>query len=572
MNGAGAPEPEDTFGHALVGETIAGRLVVDKVLGAGAMGVVVSAKHPELAQRVAIKLLRPELARLPHVAARFLREARLAASVQSVNLVRVHDTGKHEGRIPYIVMELLSGQPLNEELERRGPFAPELAADTIVQVCAGLAELHARGVVHRDIKPNNLFVTKVAGVRTIKVLDFGISTAQQPTRNTIHDDDEPPLTLSEAILGTPQYMAPEQIRDPRNVDARSDIWSLGVVLYQLLTGTLPFAPTDGAVGEIFGLIMFQDPAPPSSRTGAVPKDLESVVLRCLQRDRDARFQSVAELATALLPFMAPASQHRVEGVRHALHASDLPPSMPAGTSPPNAGMDFGTARTELPEIQSTRPQAARYEQSPAATESRDSLDAGATAHSVRDLRATQPSAGSGRAPRAPAVRRRSLVALGAAMFLIAPVTPLSVGALRNQSVTSKSTPSKLPSLKTSDAPAAATVKAHRGPGWRSVHTSTVAAAWCCKATRHAGITATGRRPAGGAAQICPRTSMPNRSSRRGPIAVWAPRTRTATASHRAWPWPKNWRHPANAHASNPTSDGAASASRSSRLPRTATPS
>jgi hypothetical protein len=299
-------------------------------------------------------------------------------------------------------------------------------------------------------------VTKVAGVRTIKVLDFGISTAQQPTRNTIHDDDEPPLTLSEAILGTPQYMAPEQIRDPRNVDARSDIWSLGVVLYQLLTGTLPFAPTDGAVGEIFGLIMFQDPAPPSSRTGAVPKDLESVVLRCLQRDRDARFQSVAELATALLPFMAPASQHRVEGVRHALHASDLPPSMPAGTSPPNAGMDFGTARTELPEIQSTRPQAARYEQSPAATESRDSLDAGATAHSVRDLRATQPSAGSGRAPRAPAVRRRSLVALGAAMFLIAPVTPLSVGALRNQSVTSKSTPSKLPSLKTSDAPAAAT--------------------------------------------------------------------------------------------------------------------
>jgi serine/threonine-protein kinase len=281
------------FVERLIGERIAGRYVVDGVLGTGATAVVASARDPELDERVAIKLLLPMHARNPVHNERFLREAQIAARVRSPHFVRVFDLGKLDTGEPYFVMERLSGRDLGAELAARGKLGVEEAVDFVVQACAGVAELHALGVVHRDLKPANLFIEDADGARQLKVLDFGVSKNQMLEGGV--------LTSTNHMLGTPHYMSPEQIRDSKGVDARSDVWSLGVVLYELVTGKRPFDVGDRGVGELFAMVLYLDP-PSASRGGALPAGLSAVIERCLRRDANERFAGALALAEALRPF------------------------------------------------------------------------------------------------------------------------------------------------------------------------------------------------------------------------------------------------------------------------------
>ncbi len=282
------------------------------------MGVVVGGRYPELGQKVAIKFLRPEHAANAIVSARFLREAQVAAKVKSGHFVRVYDLGRiDDGGIPYLVMEMLHGRDLADELAARGPLPIEDAIDFLLQAMVGIAEVHALGIVHRDLKPSNLFLAEVAGTRLVKVLDFGIS------KETPKADGASPLTSTDNVLGTPQYMSPEQVRTSKDVDARSDIWALGVILYELLTQKLPFVPDtpDSGVGEIFAKVLYFDPEKPRAVRADLPEELEGVILKCLTRDRAARFANVAELAEALRPFAAATSLHRIDAIKSALDTS-----------------------------------------------------------------------------------------------------------------------------------------------------------------------------------------------------------------------------------------------------------
>ncbi|HEY1954299.1 MAG TPA: serine/threonine-protein kinase [Polyangiaceae bacterium] len=271
------------------GTMLGGKYRVEHVLGQGGMGLVLEATHVGLDQRVAIKFLRNEAKSIPGALDRFAREARACAQVKSDHVVRVFDTGVFETGEPYIVMELLAGEDLRALLERRGVLSPSEVASFVIQACDALAQAHALGIVHRDLKPANLFVAMRAdGSGVVKVLDFGISK--------LHAESGA-QTSANVTLGSPRYMSPEQIERPREVDARTDVWALGVVLYEALSARPPFdAPGMVALATAIATAV---PAPLPS---AVPAELARVVMRCLEKDPRARFASAAELAVALRPF------------------------------------------------------------------------------------------------------------------------------------------------------------------------------------------------------------------------------------------------------------------------------
>ncbi|MBL8716729.1 MAG: serine/threonine protein kinase [Myxococcales bacterium] len=290
---AGVPRP---------GEVIAGKYRVDGELGAGAMGVVLSGHHLLLQRPVALKVLRQASASRPVVVARFLREARAALSIQSAHVVRVMDVGTLDGGAPFMVMEHLDGEDLGQLLARRGPLPVGEAVGYVLQACDAVAEAHQRGIVHRDLKPANLFLTRRADGRAlIKVLDFGISKA------TLGEAERDlGLTESAAILGSPIYMSPEQVRDSKSVDARADVWALGVVLYRLTSGAAPFEGS--TFSSLCAAIAADPPVPLRERFPAVPAALDAVVTRCLEKDPAARFPDVSALAAALAPLADRAEQ------------------------------------------------------------------------------------------------------------------------------------------------------------------------------------------------------------------------------------------------------------------------
>jgi serine/threonine-protein kinase len=276
-----------------LGSRFAEKYVIESQLGEGAAGVVLSATHTELRQLVAIKLLRHAA---PVAAERMIREARAALALHSEHVVRVMDVGRDRAGRVYIVMERLEGTDLASLLGARGPLPVAEAVDYVLQACAGIAEAHARGIVHRDLKPSNLFLTRRAdGSPLVKVLDFGISKSSDA------GDAEGSLTGPAEVLGSPMYMSPEQVRGAKSVDHRTDIWSLGVICFRLLSGKAPFGGGEG-VGAALASVVSDDPPMLRELAPDVPGELEAVVMRCLRKSADDRFATVADLAAALSPF------------------------------------------------------------------------------------------------------------------------------------------------------------------------------------------------------------------------------------------------------------------------------
>jgi hypothetical protein len=279
-----------------LGATFGDKYVVESKLGGGGAGIVYAATHKDLRQRVAIKVLRD--AGPSTASERMIREARAALALQSEHVVRIMDVGRDEGRV-YIVMEHLEGKDLATALRERGKFPISEAVDYVLQACAGIAEAHARGIIHRDLKPGNLFLTQRAdGTPLVKVLDFGISK----TTDSEGEEVERSLTGPAEVLGSPMYMSPEQIRHASDVDERTDIWSLGVVLFRFLTGGAPFDSKGGGVSGMLAAVV----GDPATRLSALlpdtPRGLEAAVMRCLEKAPFARWSSVADLAAALGPF------------------------------------------------------------------------------------------------------------------------------------------------------------------------------------------------------------------------------------------------------------------------------
>ena len=224
------------------GDVLCDRYRVDRVLGAGGMGVVVLAEHIELRERVAIKFLLDSAADDTELSERFLREARAAVKIRSEHVVRVSDVGRLPSGAPYLVMEYLEGEDLGQRLER-GPVPIEDAVDYVIQCCEAMHVAHRSGIVHRDLKPANLFLTqRPDGSPIIKVLDFGISKVAGPEAQQLS------LTRTQAMMGSPLYMSPEQMRSSKDVGPATDIWALGVILHELICGDVPF--TGSAVTEV----------------------------------------------------------------------------------------------------------------------------------------------------------------------------------------------------------------------------------------------------------------------------------------------------------------------------------
>ncbi len=293
------------------GETIAGKYRLDRVIGTGGMGVVMAAHHLELDDRVAIKFLLPETAESSEAVERFAREARAAVKIKNEHVARVVDVGKLDDGTPYMVMEYLEGRDLAAWLIQHGPLPVEQAVEFVLQAGEAIAEAHSLGIVHRDLKPSNLFVIqRPDGALSIKVLDFGISKTVSLGRSGAS------MTRTAVMVGSPMYMSPQQIRSARDVDAQGDVWSLGVILYELLAGVPPF---DGEnLAELVNRIIAESPPSLRGHRPDVSEALEQVIFRCLARDLELRFASIAELANALLPFAprrAVASVERISGVR-----------------------------------------------------------------------------------------------------------------------------------------------------------------------------------------------------------------------------------------------------------------
>jgi serine/threonine-protein kinase len=280
-----------------VGDVIAEKYVVEEVIGAGGVGVVVAARHKGLDERVAIKFLQRAAAETRENVARFDLEARALARVKSDHVARVMDVGRLATGESFMVMELLVGEDLAKVIAR-GPVAVADAVDHVVQACEAVAAAHDVAIVHRDLKPANLFVTQGREGRTsIKVLDFGISKL----RNESHA-----VTQTLSVVGSPLYMSPEQMETPRDADERADVWSLAVILFELVAGKPPFdAPT---LPLLCARICTAPPRTFAELGVDAPADLESILRRCLSKRPEERVQSVVELAGLLAPFGGQAAQ------------------------------------------------------------------------------------------------------------------------------------------------------------------------------------------------------------------------------------------------------------------------
>ena len=315
------------------GDVLLGKYLLEQRLGEGGMGVVFAARHEILGQRVAVKLVQPSMVTNQEAVARFVNEARASARIDNDHVARVLDVGTIDGNVPYMVLEYLDGEDLEHVVDRRGLLPVAELVDTILEAIEGVASAHAVGIVHRDLKPSNLFVAKRPdGTTRVKVLDFGISKmAGDPSAQNV--------TRTNSVLGSPLYMSPEQLRNAKTVDQRSDIWAFGVILYQLLTGRPPF-DGDNAVA-LFAAIQESDPPGMLGlRTDvSIPAGLETAVLKCLERKPEDRYRSLDALAADLAPYASPDGMRSVDNSRRILGAKP-----PTPTAVPDALVQSGPSQ------------------------------------------------------------------------------------------------------------------------------------------------------------------------------------------------------------------------------------
>ncbi|AUX46139.1 protein kinase [Sorangium cellulosum] len=317
-------QPAAHSGVPVPGDVLAGKYRIERVLGAGGMGVVLAAWHLVLERRVAVKFLLPEAAALPDAGARFLREARAAAALDGQHVARVLDVGTLDTGAAYMVLEHLTGEDLGQVLQTRGSLPLTDAADYLLQACEALAEAHARGIIHRDLKPKNLFLTRRPdGTPLLKVLDFGLSKFIA-TGDSVK---EASLTATGLIMGSIHYMSPEQIRSLKRADVRTDLWALGVILYRMLTGRHPFE--GDSITSVTAAIMMDTPTPLLTLRPDLPPAVGALVGRCLAKDPAARVQSVTEIARVLAPFATQRGRLSFESIDRLLPEV----ASPAGSSP-----------------------------------------------------------------------------------------------------------------------------------------------------------------------------------------------------------------------------------------------
>lgn len=313
----------------MIGETIGSYRIVQK-LGEGGMGAVYVAQHALLGRKAAIKVLLPALSSQPEVVHRFFNEARAVTSISDPGVVQVFDFGHHRDGSAFIVMELLDGEPLATRLARCGRLSMIDALRVTRQVAVSLATVHAHGIVHRDLKPENVFLVRdpeIAHGERAKILDFGIAklSAEQSTSKT----------HAGALLGTPTYMSPEQCRGAGEVDYRSDLYSLGCMLFHLVVGQPPFV--GAGLGEVIAAHLCEPAPSPSSRLPGLPPAFDALVLRCLAKAPGERFATMGELASAidqLLPQLVAAEQP----TRMFSGAMPAPPSLPGAYATPAPGL------------------------------------------------------------------------------------------------------------------------------------------------------------------------------------------------------------------------------------------
>jgi serine/threonine-protein kinase len=318
------------------GTVLAEKYRIDSVLGEGGMGVVVAATDTRLDRQVAIKFLLPEYAQHAEAAQRFMREARAAVKIQSEYTARVLDVGSLDTGSPYMVMQYLKGCDLAQKIKADGPLPVEDAALYIIQASEAIAEAHSYGIVHRDLKPANLFLAKQPdGSLKIKVLDFGISKVAD------REGVDASLTRTSSMMGSPLYMSPEQMRSTRSVDSRTDIWSLGVIFYELVTGRLPFIAD--SVPELSAKVLLEEPVPLSQECPHLPLELELIVHRALSKTVAERYPSIAEFVVELLPYAPVRARQNVERISKLLRAAGLSSTDFHASRPPPANADASGA-------------------------------------------------------------------------------------------------------------------------------------------------------------------------------------------------------------------------------------
>lgn len=334
------------------GEVIAGKFKIERIIGEGGMGYVVAARHLQLGQTFALKFMREEVC-TSELKSRFLREARNTVRLKSRHVARVLDVGALDDGVPYMVMEYLEGVDLSALLHERGSFTPSEACEYVIQACEAIAEAHDHGIIHRDLKPANLFLTRGSGGEpVVKVLDFGVSKVLE-----FETDDETlvggrgarfdsVITKATDLLGSPSYMAPEQVVSARDADARSDVWSLGVILYRLISGRPPF--TGHSLGALIQNVMHGPMPNLRNDRPDLPEGLEYVLQRCMAREKKERPDAV-ELARLLAPYAGPNASPSVERIA-VLGSSLVTADVPATGAPSYAHDDAGGLSPEIGSI------------------------------------------------------------------------------------------------------------------------------------------------------------------------------------------------------------------------------
>lgn len=338
-----------------VGERL-GNLQLVRLVGEGGMGAVYEAQQLGTRQRLAVKLLHPELSRDPASYARFRREAQIAVSLETEHVVPVSRFGKAHDGTPYLVMEFLEGEDLRSLLARDAPLSAHRAASLILQACRGLGVAHARGIVHRDLKPENLFVCRRDGRELLKLLDFGIAKLLVPQSGGA-------TVQTQSVMGTPHYMSPEQAEGTKAIDQRTDIYALGTILYEALCSQR--AHPGGSYNEIISHILLKAPVPLASLRADLSPILLAAVERAMEADVAKRYQSIVQLMRALERFLT--SADAASGRRPVLRPVQVPRSSDASTLPELGGIETAarTARTpHAARVAAQRQRACRRHQRP----------------------------------------------------------------------------------------------------------------------------------------------------------------------------------------------------------------